>query len=90
MVSTTAVLLGIYLMMNLASFVVYYLDKRAAIRRLRRIPESTLLLIALIAPFGAVGAMKLFHHKTRKLKFYLVYAFAVLHIAIIAYLLLRL
>jgi uncharacterized membrane protein YsdA (DUF1294 family) len=85
MLSSTAILAGAYLLANIASFIVYGLDKRAAKRRVRRIPESTLLSMALVAPFGAVLAMHAFHHKTRKVKFYLVYAFLALHMALFAY-----
>lgn len=84
----TAVLIGLFLMANLASCVVYYLDKRAAVGKTRRVPERTLLLIALVAPFGAVGGMRIFHHKTRKVKFLLVYLFLTLHVLLIGYLLL--
>lgn len=85
MLSTPAIFLVVYLLVNIASFLVYYLDKRAAVRRARRIPERTLLLLALIAPFGAVAAMRVFHHKTRKVKFYLVYVFLGLHLVFLFY-----
>jgi uncharacterized membrane protein YsdA (DUF1294 family) len=55
---------------NLLSCLVFYLDKRRAQLNLWRIPESTLLGLAIIG--GSVGAllgMKLFHHKTKHLKF---------------------
>lgn len=45
-------------------------DKRKAIRKMWRIPESTLILIALFG--GGIGSyvgMKLFHHKTKHKKF---------------------
>jgi uncharacterized membrane protein YsdA (DUF1294 family) len=81
----TVVLIGIFLAVNVASFLAYYLDKRAAIRKARRIPERTLLIMALVAPFGAAGGMRTFHHKTKKTKFLLVYAFLALHVALIIY-----
>ncbi|MEN6342780.1 MAG: DUF1294 domain-containing protein [Methanospirillum sp.] len=37
--------------------------------RQRRISERTLLLSAVAGPFGALGGMSVFHHKTRKLRF---------------------
>lgn len=50
---------------NLLSFLIYGLDKLLAIRRMRRIPEASLLTLAVLA--GSVGAMLgmlVFHHKT--------------------------
>jgi len=83
-----AVTIGIlYLMVNIASFVVFYLDKMAAVRLTRRIPEKTLLIIALVGPIGAVGGIRIFHHKTRKTKFLLAYVFLALHILLFAYIL---
>lgn len=81
--------LGAYLMANVAALVIYYADKRAASRMLRRVPERTMLLVALIGPFGALVAMRSFRHKTKKNKFLVVYLFALLHILLAAYLLTR-
>ena len=68
---------------NLLSFVLYGIDKAKARRSAWRIPESTLLLTALLG--GSVGAllgMELFRHKTKHAKFrILVPLFLVLHIA---------
>ena len=82
-------ILGAYLMANVAALVIYYADKRAASRMLRRVPERTLLIVALIGPFGALVAMRSFRHKTRKNKFLVVYLFALLHILLAAFLLSR-
>lgn len=57
---------------NIAAFLMYGIDKWNAKRDFRRIPEKTLLVIAAIG--GSIGAyvgMQLFHHKTRKPKFYI-------------------
>lgn len=62
-----AVLLAALLSLNLLSFALFGLDKRRAQRGRRRIPERTLLCCA--ACFGAAGAllaMRLFRHKTKK------------------------
>jgi len=40
-------------------------------------------VLALMGPFGAFGAMRLFRHKTQKKKFYLVPIFACLHAVLI-------
>ena len=51
---------------NLAGFAVMGIDKRKAVRRLWRIRESTLFLIALIGgSLGSIIGMRVFHHKTR-------------------------
>ena len=57
--------------MNLITFIVYGIDKGKAKKRLWRIPEATLIGLALMG--GSVGAflgMKFFHHKTKHIKFY--------------------
>jgi uncharacterized membrane protein YsdA (DUF1294 family) len=86
LITPELVLIGAYLVLNAASLVMYYADKRAAVRKERRISERTLLLAALVAPFGAVGGMRFFHHKTRKTKFLLAYLFLGLHLVLLAYL----
>lgn len=56
--------------MNIIAFAAYGLDKRYARRNKWRIPEKRLLLFA--AAGGALGAfagMRVFHHKTQKMKF---------------------
>lgn len=75
---------AVYLLANAVSFSAFYLDKRSARRSLRRTPERTLLLLALIGPFGAVAAMHAFRHKTQKPLFRLVPLFLGLHIALAA------
>ncbi len=59
-------------LINVCAFLIYGVDKWNAKYELRRIPEKTLLGIAMLG--GSVGAyvgMKLFRHKTRKPKFYI-------------------
>lgn len=52
--------------MNLTGFVMMGIDKRKAVRRLWRIPESTLFVIAIIGgSIGSIIGMRVFHHKTR-------------------------
>lgn len=52
---------------NLITFCVYGADKRRAkISGARRVPEKTLLALALLlGSAGALFAMRVFHHKTR-------------------------
>ena len=59
-----------FVSVNLLSFVLFGIDKHRARRGMWRIPESALLLTALLG--GSAGAflgMKAFHHKTRHRKF---------------------
>lgn len=55
---------------NAISFIVYGIDKLKAKRGRWRIPEASLLLLAVVG--GSIGAwlgMKLWHHKTLHKKF---------------------
>ena len=65
--------MGIYLvLMNALGLVLMFADKQFARKKKRRIPESTLLLTAMLG--GSVGSfvgIHLFRHKTRKRRFYL-------------------
>jgi len=69
---------------NLAALVAMSADKKRAIGKRPRIPESVLLTLAFIG--GSVGAllgMFMFRHKTRHLKFTLLFPFfLILHIVI--------
>lgn len=52
--------------MNLTGFAMMGIDKRKAVKRLWRIPESTLFVIAIIGgSIGSIIGMRVFHHKTR-------------------------
>lgn len=63
--------IGMYLCaINVVAFLAYGLDKQKARMKRWRIPEKVLLGLA--AAGGSVGAytgMKMFHHKTQKVKF---------------------
>jgi len=82
-------ILVVYLILNLIAFLAYGWDKRKAKNNQWRTPEATLLLLALLGPFGATAGMQFFRHKTKKPKFKLVYVFLVLHLILIAYMLIR-
>lgn len=70
------ILLIIYILINIVTFCVYYMDKSKAKRNKWRISELTLLLLAFCGgAVGALAAMILFHHKIRKLKFRLLVPF---------------
>ena len=58
------------IIINIAAWLMYGLDKWKAKSGAWRIPERTLLLTALLGgSAGALAGMLLFHHKTRKPKF---------------------
>ncbi|TLM94745.1 MAG: DUF1294 domain-containing protein [Actinobacteria bacterium] len=60
--------------MSAVAFVAYGRDKAAARRGMRRTPESTLHLIALLGGWpGALVAQRAFRHKTRKTSFQVVF-----------------
>lgn len=64
------VLAGIVLVMNVLEFILMWVDKDRARHREERISERALLVVAWF--FGALGgtiAMRVFHHKTKHLKF---------------------
>lgn len=64
-------LLVVYLMIiNLSTFSVYGVDKQRARKREWRVPERTLLLLALAGGgFGAYMGMRIFRHKTKHMQF---------------------
>ena len=66
------IFLSYLVLANLVAFAMYGIDKRRAIKNKWRIPEKRLLLAALLGgAFGALWGMILFHHKTKKAKFFL-------------------
>ena len=66
-------LLLVYLLLvNAAGFLLMLVDKIKAKRNLWRIPEKTLMGVAIIGgSIGAIAGMKLFRHKTKHEKFYI-------------------
>jgi uncharacterized membrane protein YsdA (DUF1294 family) len=55
-----------FAVMNFTGFAMMGIDKRKAVKKLWRIPESTLFIIALIGgSIGSIIGMHVFHHKTR-------------------------
>ncbi|MBR5039969.1 MAG: DUF1294 domain-containing protein [Clostridiales bacterium] len=74
-----------FLLMNLITFALFHSDKRKAEKNSFRIPERDLLGFS--ACFGALGGclgMILFHHKTRKPKFFILLPlFAIIHLMLI-------
>lgn len=60
------------MLVNVVTFIIYGIDKYKAIKVKWRIPEATLLLMAVFG--GSIGAwlgMRVFHHKTMHKKFHI-------------------
>lgn len=67
-----ALIIYALLALNLLTFIIYGIDKFKAKKAKWRIPESTLLLLALLG--GSIGAwlgIKVWRHKTQHKKFYI-------------------
>ena len=65
------IILIVYAAISLVVFVFYGVDKAKAVAKAWRVPERTLLLLAVVSPIGALLGMLVFRHKIRKPKFYL-------------------
>jgi uncharacterized membrane protein YsdA (DUF1294 family) len=85
MTDFTVLVFIIYICLNLCVFCVFAYDKIQARKNAWRVSEILLLMLAAIAPFGALVAMYLFRHKTRKVRFWVVPVFALLHFTLIIY-----
>ena len=76
------------LAINVVAFIMYGIDKYKAKKAKWRIPEATLLLLAVLG--GSIGAwmgMKVWHHKTMHKKFkYGIPAILLIQIVLMAYL----
>ena len=60
------------LLINAAGLLVMLADKKKARKNLWRIPEATLLTMAALGgSIGILAGMYLFHHKTKKPKFFI-------------------
>ena len=79
------------LIINLIGILIMYIDKRKAKYGKWRIPEKTLLIIALLGgSIGTIIGMYTFRHKTKKIKFTLGFpTILISEIIIIIYFLLK-
>ena len=78
------------IIINVMALIICFIDKRRSICGKWRIKESTLLILGVIGgSFGLLLGMYLFHHKTKKLKFKLVYVFCLVWVYIIYFYLLK-
>ncbi len=59
-----------FLLASLLTFIIYGVDKTAARKAWRRVPESTLLVLGVVGGWpGAIVGQQLFRHKTQKQPF---------------------
>ena len=66
----TKMLIIYFLIINATGFLLMLADKRKAQKKLWRIPEATLLMVAAIGgSIGSLAGMYTFRHKTKHLKF---------------------
>ena len=80
------VILGYYLLMNLALYVAMVIDKKRAIKGKWRIPEKNLFLLAALGGgLGGMIALVTKRHKSRHLSFILVYSITIIFHAVAAY-----
>ena len=61
----------LFLLFNLLSLFLFWLDKKKAEAHKWRIPEAVLLLASVFGIFGGIFGMFFFRHKTKKPKFYI-------------------
>ena len=83
------IILGYLLAVNIASFLLYGIDKYKAKKGKWRISEATLLTMAAIGgSIGAWAGMRIWHHKTMHKKFkYGIPVIIILQVALAVYLL---
>jgi uncharacterized membrane protein YsdA (DUF1294 family) len=81
-------MMGLLAVVNAAAFVLFMRDKHLASEGMRRIPESTLLLVALIGgSAGAIAGQQYWRHKTRKEPFRtMLFGIAIVHVTFLAWL----
>ena len=73
-----------FIIINIISFILCYLDKILAANHQYRIPERFLLTISAMGGcFLFLLGMHTFHHKTKKKKFKLIYIFCIIWLFII-------
>jgi len=66
----TTIIIGYFVIVNIAGFMSMGIDKAKAIHNKWRIPEKTLFIIAMIGgSIGSIMGMQMFRHKTKHNKF---------------------
>lgn len=79
------------LVINIIAFAAMGIDKWKATRNAWRIPEQTLLsLVALGGGIGGIAGMYVFHHKTKKPRFYIGFpVILIIEVTLVIYLLVK-
>jgi uncharacterized membrane protein YsdA (DUF1294 family) len=66
----TKIIIIYFTAINIITFITFGIDKGKAINHNRRVSEKTLWIMSLVGgSLGALFAMKIFRHKTKKLSF---------------------
>lgn len=74
-------------LLNMVNFILYGIDKNRARKNKNRIAEKTFYTLGLLAGgIGGLLGMKVFHHKTKHLSFYIVNILGLILLALILYL----
>lgn len=72
-------LIEIFISINIATFLLFGLDKFQSRGKGRRVPEKILYLVTILGgPVGTIAGMNFFKHKTRKTSFQLTVWFLIL------------
>jgi len=75
-----------FVLINLISFIMFYVDKQKARRDKWRIQEKTLHLTSFLGgTLGSIVAMILFHHKTKKTAFVVITGIALIENIFVIY-----
>lgn len=89
-VASVAIIAIAVLLLSIASFSLYAVDKQRAVRGARRVPESTLHAVDLLGGWpGGLLAQRVVRHKTRKTTFQIVFWITVLANLVIVFVLAR-
>lgn len=84
------IIVGYLILINIIGLSVVFMDKQRAKNGYWRIKESTLLFTAAIGgSLGVLVSMKIFHHKTKKPKFYIGIPFIIILQAIMTYIIMN-
>lgn len=85
------IITGYLIFINTIGIIFIAIDKQRAKKGYWRIKENTLLIIAALGgSLGVLFSMRIFHHKTKKPKFYIGIPMIILVQAIVIYMIIKL